>query len=174
MFQSLRWPEFDRAFAGCLAGCLATVLLGCGSNPPEPELPATLAVTLSAAADINPDLNDRPSPVAVAVYQLKSVENFNKADYFSLYDPARAAPAGDLLGREQLTVQPGQTQTLTVPLAVGARFLGVTAAYRDLEQAAWRTFVELPSGLDAASRQQGQVAEIRIEGRSVIISLRDQ
>jgi type VI secretion system protein VasD len=130
-------------------------------------------LNVTAAADINPDLNDRPSPVAVAIFQLKSVTRFNKADYFALYDPAANVLADDLVSREQVSMQPGEERVLVVELSPDTRYLGVTAAYRDIEQADWRTFVPVPADSAQSGGKPRSVDSIavRLNARTVALSL---
>jgi type VI secretion system protein VasD len=49
-----------------------------------------------------------------------------------------------MVGRTQLTVQPGEMRLLEEEFDEAARFLGVVAAYRDNEHAEWRALVPLP------------------------------
>ena len=65
------------------------------NRPPED---VKLKGNIVAAADSNPDINGRPSPVVIAVYQLKSPDGFLNGDFFSVYDPKGAALGEDLLG----------------------------------------------------------------------------
>src|SRR6186713_2333662 len=59
---------------------LAAVVVACDKKPalPPPGAPPAapkaepVTLTLTAAADVNPDANSRPSPVVVRVYQLKN------------------------------------------------------------------------------------------------------
>ena len=46
---------------------------GCASKPPPKKF---LTVDVQAAANVNPNANGRPSPVAVRVYELKAVAQF--------------------------------------------------------------------------------------------------
>ena len=49
----------------------------------------------------------------------------------------------DLVSREELMLQPGESRPLNKALAPETRFLGVVAVYRDLERATWRTTVAI-------------------------------
>jgi type VI secretion system protein VasD len=61
----------------------------------------------------------------------------------SLYQRDQAALAADMLGKEEFTLSPGETKTFAKTLAPDTRFLGVVAAYRDLEHAKWRSIVPI-------------------------------
>ncbi len=106
---------------------------------PRPMEPVALTLHISANAQINPDINGRPSPVAVRIYELKSVALFSSADFFSLFDKDTATLGGDLLGKEEFTLYPGETRILTRPGHLETTAIGVLVAYRDLEKSIWRT-----------------------------------
>ena len=76
-----RWTTL----ALCL--CLSALLTACGGAPKKEEL----AITVAAAEDVNPDLQGRPSPIAVHVLVLKNADAFNGLDYASLSNPSGAA-----------------------------------------------------------------------------------
>ena len=147
-----------RRFAvfGLVTLVVSWLVAGCGGNPPAPEAPRLpLAITITAEAGLNPDLNGRPSPVTVAILQLKSAEAFAKADYFAIFDPANITLAAEIIGRETLTLQPGEQRTLKLQALPEARFLGVAAAYRDIERATWLAVA--PLGEVAAGDKAGSV-----------------
>jgi type VI secretion system protein VasD len=99
---------------------------------------------LTAAAELNPDRNGRPSPVVLLMFQLSAIDAFKNADFFSLYDPAAPSIAADLLERTEMTVQPGETRPFEAEFNEEARYIGFVAAFYDIEKAEWRGFVELP------------------------------
>lgn len=101
-------------------------------------------VALTAAEDLNPDFQGRPSPVNLIVFQLKSADAFNTLDFFSLFDPEAAALGGDMLSRTQMLLQPGEVREWEADFEKETRFVGVIAAFRDIENAQWRSVVELP------------------------------
>jgi type VI secretion system protein VasD len=101
-------------------------------------------VALTAAEDLNPDYQGRPSPVNVIVFQLTSADAFTSGDFFSLFDPDAAALGGDMLSRTQMLLQPGEVREWEADFEKETRFIGVVAAFRDIENAQWRSIVELP------------------------------
>jgi type VI secretion system protein VasD len=114
----------------------ALLLSACASPPPKP---ASVTGTIQASAQINPSASRRPSPLLLRVYELKSDAAFNGADFMSLYQRDQAALAADLVAKEEFIVGPGETKTFAKTLAPDTRYLGVVAAYRDLEHAKWRS-----------------------------------
>jgi type VI secretion system protein VasD len=125
------------------AACLVVGLAACASGPPKP---AQVSGTLQASAQVNPSASKRPSPLLVRVYELKSAAAFNAADFMSLYQRDQAELSSDLLGKDEFVLAPGETKPYTKTLAPETRFLGVMAAYRDLEHAKWRSVVAVQPG----------------------------
>ena len=99
---------------------------------------------ISASADLNPDYRGRPSPVVLILFQLGAADAFRNADFFSLYDPSAAVLGGDLIDRSQMMLQPGEMRPFEAEFSEDARYIGVIAAFRDIEHAEWRGLVELP------------------------------
>ena len=131
-----------------LAGGLALVVAGCAAGPRVSE-PTTLVIRLQAAADVNPDLRGRATPLDVRLFELRSASAFETADFFALYDRDQSALAADLLAREQVVVQPGESRSINRQAKPETRFLGVLAAYRDLERAVWRASVPVAPPAEA-------------------------
>jgi type VI secretion system protein VasD len=107
-------------------------------------------LSLSAAPDINPSRDGRPSPVVVHVYQLQSLTTFNEADFFQLTDQAAATLGSALVAQEELVLTPGETKTIVREFKPEARFLGVLVSYRDIDHAVWRASAEVLSNQKSA------------------------
>jgi len=142
-----------------LAG-LGALTAGCASAPPAPQVleAVTLAVTLVARDDVNPDLRGRPSPLSVRIFELRSTSGFDAADFFSLYDRDQATLSTELLAREQYILRPGDTQGYTRKAQADTRFLGVLAAYRDLEHSVWRATSGIAPPSPVGGRTSGSAA----------------
>ena len=121
---------------------IALALLACAGAPK----PAQVAGTIQASSQVNPSTSKRPSPVLVRVYELKTAAAFNSADFMSLYQRDKAELGADLLGKEEFVLAPGESKTFAKTLAPDTRFLGVLAAYRDVEHAKWRSIVPVQPG----------------------------
>jgi type VI secretion system protein VasD len=92
---------------------------------------------------MNPDVTGRPSPVLLRLYELKAPANFDQADFFSLYQQAQDVLGADLLARDEFLLRPGETRTLERVVEPDARYLGLLAAYRDLDHALWHAVIPL-------------------------------
>ncbi|MCI0993433.1 type VI secretion system lipoprotein TssJ [Pseudomonas corrugata] len=125
-------------FLTTLTAVVTTLLLaGCATLSPFSTM-TKLYLTLTTSDRLNPDLNGRPSPVVVQLFELRHPVAFENADFFSLYERARETLSPDLLSSEELELRPGETVELKLDITGGGRYVGVVAAYRDLPQARWR------------------------------------
>lgn len=112
------------------------LLSGCARDRTPP--PTTVSVTLAASANVNPDRNDRPSPLMVRVYELRSAGVFENSDFFTLLEQDRAVLGADQIARWEYQLEPGESMELDATFQSGSGFVGVVAAYRDIAHARWR------------------------------------
>ena len=134
----------------------------CGSASPP-----LLQGTIKADQAANPNLNGRASPIVVRVYELRSPAAFSGADFFALFDNESETLAGDLVGREEYGLSPAETQPYRRQLQPDTKFIGVVAAFRDLEHSRWRQVVPVPA------ERQSTIA-IGIEARAVTLTVGSQ
>lgn len=118
---------------------LATLswLAGCSALSPYSHM-TKLDLTLTATDQLNLDINGRPSPVVVRLYELKHPVAFESTDFFTLYQRPKEALSQDMVATEEHELRPGETLSLKLSIDPDSRFVGVMAAYRDLDQAQWR------------------------------------
>ena len=117
--------------------CLFTALTACSSSP-WTLFPTKINAQVLASFEVNPDANNRPSPLVIRIYELKSISAFNDADFFKLYDEEEATLGGDLLSREEFEISPGKGHEIIRTAHEQARFFAVIAAYRNIDKARWR------------------------------------
>jgi type VI secretion system protein VasD len=149
-------PQWGYAVVGFLT---VSLLNACGSATP-PLLQGTIKVDQGA----NPDLNGRASPVVVRVYELRSPAAFSGADFFSLFEKESETLAGDLVGREEYSLRPAETRPYRRQLQPDTKFIGVVAAFRDLDQSRWRQVAPVPA------ERQSTIA-IGVEARTVTVTV---
>ena len=123
------------------------VVTGGCSRDKAPD-PSPVSVELSASTDANPDRNDRPSPVLVRVYELKSTGAFETADFFAMLEQDRAVLGSEMVNSWEFQLDPGESTTLDASFQASSGFLGVFAAYRNIERAKWRAVTSIRSGDD--------------------------
>ena len=123
-------------------------LAACGGKPPPPPPPPpppTLAIlTLKAGADVNPDDSGQPKPIAVRVFELGDTGAFMATDFFALDKDAKAALDGDLLSEVGYVLRPGGIEIWQRRLKPETRYIGVVAAYSQIDGAEWRAVFTPP------------------------------
>ena len=132
--------SFMRGLRVVAAVGLVSLLAACAGPPPPPK-PTVVAATLQASANVNPDARKRASPVVVRLYELKSSAAFDAADFLSLYERDQATLAAEMGSREEFTLRPGDSTRWEKTVAADVRFIGVIAAFRDIERARWKALV---------------------------------
>ena len=125
-----------RSLTVLLAVCLTVSLLsGCKSAPPKPAVART---TVSAAVDVNPNSQGRPSPVHVRIFQLKESGPFMAADFFALYDKEPETLGTSLVQRMESDLTPGEQQQIEIKIDPATQVLGVMAEFADYRNSQWR------------------------------------
>lgn len=125
----------------CAPMVVAALACGCSSGPPKPT---PVKAALITAADVNPDIEGHPAPIVVRLYELKEDGAFNNTDYFKLLDREQESLGSSLAGREEYELQPGESRTWEMKVPGEARFLGVTAGFRDLPNSHWKALLPTP------------------------------
>ncbi|BCL70014.1 type VI secretion lipoprotein [Vibrio nigripulchritudo] len=117
----------------------AFVLAGC--SVANYVVPAYSTLEFEVSNKANPDLNGRPSPVVIHVYELTSNTLFESQDFFSLYEEPEEVLGPDLIAKQEFTFAPGSTELYEVSMKPEVEYVGVIAAYRDIENANWRKVI---------------------------------
>lgn len=144
-FQAVGLGDIVAAFKKPVRAAFFAVLVvlaaGCATKPP---LDVPLKGIIQAQDDLNPSPDGRSSPLRISIFQLRKVDKFKDADFFALYDDARAVLGGDMIEREDLTLKPGDVRKYEREVDPETRYIGVIGAYRDINQAKWSGYVEMP------------------------------
>jgi type VI secretion system protein VasD len=98
---------------------------------------------ITAGPNINPDINNTPSPVALSIFELSAAPLFQGTDFFSLYANAGNSLGSTLLYEKNVMIVPGQSLSVSVPCVKGAHYLGYIVAFRNLNNIAWRGLVAI-------------------------------
>lgn len=160
---SRRWSLAALASLG-----LALLLPGCASKPPPsppPPKPKILTIELQAAPNLNPNINGRPSPVVVRLYELKSTAQFQSADFISLFEKDQSLLGGDVAVREEFVLSPGESKSIRREFGADSKFIAVMAAFRDLERATWRGSIPLDLTRDNAIAVRFEASTIQLSPR---------
>lgn len=124
----------------------AVVLSGCATTMSREPKASRLTFSAVGAANLNPDSSGNASPLVIRIYALRDLTEFNVADYFALYDRDEEVLAQDLVKRDEIIIEPGQTLTLDREFPPEMRFVGVLAAFREVGQAKWRASTDIWPG----------------------------
>jgi type VI secretion system protein VasD len=127
---------------------LCWLLIGCSSTPKPP----IATVSLNVQSNINSfstitDETKAPEarPVVIRFYELTSLSVFSSADFFSVFNDYRTTLESELITSEEFRLMPGQKQKFNRTLNIDTRYVGVVAAYKDLEQSQWRASTAIPA-----------------------------
>jgi len=117
---------------------LIVVLVAACASPPPPPKPTNIILELDASGDMNPNSEGRSSPLAVRIYELKTLSDFNKADFVSLYGKDKGVLGENLLQKHEVVLQPGEKKTMRFVASDETRAIAAFAVFRDYEKAQWR------------------------------------
>lgn len=127
-----------------LAGLVAAFAVGGCSLPARQELPVPVEISIAASESLNPTEQGRPSPVLLRIYELSGRTFFQSADFFTLLGEMERARHAEVSQIHEFVLMPGEVRVLRHRTELGAQFLGVAAAYRDLQGSSWRSLVSVP------------------------------
>ena len=141
--NATRKTRFQSVIISLLTIAMLGLLTACAGGPPPRE---PLDMQINATADVNPDMQGRPSPVILHIVELSSTEQFNRLDYMGLTQPSGAGLGADLLGKNQMVLQPGEAKALPMELNPLTTAIGLVAGYRDIDNATWRKVIPITQG----------------------------
>lgn len=136
-----------------------TLLSGCANPNTIP-----LSTTIQSVYYLNPNTYNRPSPIIIVIYQLKNVSSFKQANFYSIYNHASKTLGNSLIDKEQIEIKPNQTKNLKLHLSTKANYVGIIAAYRNINRAQWRRIIEVPTDVKALK------FNIELQSQSLVIT----
>lgn len=119
---------------------VSLLIIGCGSTP-QPETVEKLTVAMVMAKDINPNEKGVGNPLKIAVYSLKNSDEFVSSDFFSITEDITPSLQEQMVKVYEGILLPQQTKKINLVLNRDITAIGVVAAYRDIEQAEWKTVI---------------------------------
>lgn len=117
------------------------ILSSCGTTGAPKPIAINLAIT--ASSNLNPDIEERASPIVIRVYQLTQIDTFDNSDFFALYENDKTILAKDLAFREELEIKPNQSYSRPFDIYPTSKHIAVLAAFRDLDKAQWKSVIEI-------------------------------
>ncbi|NJM31829.1 MAG: type VI secretion system lipoprotein TssJ [Limnobacter sp.] len=95
-------------------------------------------LTLVADAQVNPDGNQRPSPIGVKVMLLRSRNTLETLNFERSFYETEKWLADDLLRVEEFFLQPKESIEKKIELPPEVAYLAVVAGYRQLDSSRWK------------------------------------
>ncbi len=132
-------------------------LSGCSYFFGESE-PPQLRMYISASKDINPNIDDEPTPVTVRVYQLNDNEMFIKNSFIDIYnDPEKVLGKSLIISRSHDGVLPATDVKIEMELDPNAKFVGVIAGFANYDNENGKALIK------TQRQDKDQVFELKIE-----------
>ena len=144
--------------------CL-TFLSACSLLEPIKE---DVSISLTTNTKLNPDAEGRSSPVVLRMYQLTTDKLFREKDFFEIFDEDKASLADSMVSKKELELNPNESRRLQLNLKPQTRYIGLMAAFRDLDNAKWQEVIkinpQIPTGIPV---HEGQVFNVRLEDNKI-------
>lgn len=115
---------------------LVGTLVACGSS-------YNANINIQSASYLNPNIDNNAAPVFVTLYELKNANRFSQSTYAELTTDSTEILGADLIDKHIVEVRPNDRLTLKQPLSENTRYLGIVAAYRNIEDASWNALIEV-------------------------------
>ncbi len=95
-----------------------------------------ITVKVIAEKNINPNLQGKPCPLVLQLYQMSDSDAFSTSDYINIYNDQQGTLKKDLLSERVIgIVYPGKTIEKTFDLKDGVSYVGVIADFSDSSDA---------------------------------------
>jgi type VI secretion system protein VasD len=148
-----------RRKSGALLFAACALLAACHSAPPK-LLPPVTKMRITVSADVNPDAQNRPSPIVVRIYQLKDDAAFKDSEFFPLFDKEQATLSASLVSRAEFELATGEQRMFDYQLTPDTAFVAVAAAYRDIRNAQWRAVSAAPDNKPAKVAKTNKITVV--------------
>lgn len=120
-----------------------STLTSCSLSSKEKKL-ERIKVTLFASSDINPNIENKPAPLGIYIYGLKTPDTFDNSDYYSIANNSDNEFSQQSSKLYQAILLPGEKRSIEINPEQSSVALGVVAAYRDINHADWNKAIMFP------------------------------
>jgi|GEM_PF-1092134 type VI secretion system protein VasD len=161
MSKKIKSKRVAAASKTLLTACLSAIAIftsGCTNQP------TTLDLEVYSGKELNPDANGISSPLMLNFYELRDAERFLKLDFWALIDEPTKQLGADLLSQSKQVIVPQEKQTYYVLFHEEAKFLGVIASFRDIDNnSTWRFVqnLDVQSSNDLELKVDNYVIEVK-------------
>lgn len=124
-----------------------------------------LQLTFLVDADINPDDTNTPSPLFIRMYELKSPNMFNKANFIDLFERDAEALGADMVSKQRLKhIEPGETREASFVLNKETKYVGLYAEFLQYKNSKYKLVIPV-----AQTNVISSDATIKMSGNRIII-----
>jgi len=117
----------------------------------QDDLPLQVVINITAANNINPNLDNLASPLEIRIYQLQDSEAFNQASFIDIYtDDQGVLKAGVLSKRNLPSLLPNEKRQVKLPLIAETKYIAIIAAFSNYREAKSKAIVQITPGLPAS------------------------
>lgn len=126
-------------------------------------LDTDLRITFKVDADINPDERNKPSPLFIRLYELKSTKMFNKSDFIDIYERDKEALGADLIAKQKLKrLKPGEDREDFFVLDKKTQYVALYAEFLQYKDSAYRVVIPVvPNNVVSTT------ATVKISGNTI-------
>ncbi|WP_312240097.1 type VI secretion system lipoprotein TssJ [Pantoea sp.] len=106
-----------------------------------------VTVKILAEKDINPNKYNHAAPLSLFIFQLKTLENFQKQDddfFFFSEVHGDTTFSQDVIVMKELSIKPGESREVNFPRQPDESAFGIIAAYRNIDEAEWKRDITFP------------------------------
>lgn len=123
---------------------LAIGLSACTTTRKTLNFDTSAELNFTTADDVNPDTDNRPSPVTLQIFTLTSPTAFQEASFLNLYESPKQALGDTLKGHQKLKAfLPESFRLETLQLDESVRYIGLLAEYNQYEQSQYRLILPI-------------------------------
>jgi len=132
-----------------------------------------LATEVVAAENVNPNYRGAAQPVKLYIFYLANDDKFMQANFADLVAAEPAILGDELVRRAEHLVGPGETLPLDEKFDEAAKFIGVVAAFTEIDSAAWRAIAQVPGRrwTDVLKLFKDNKLEIHVDGTTVTAAI---
>ena len=120
--------------------CLISACQSANHKPPKEsdESGEKMDIQIIVDPDSNPDLNGRPSPVRLDIFQLAGDGEFKRAGFIDLVENPKEKLGEKLIQSNNYMFHPDTVNSLPIQLDSHLKYFGVVVSYLNLENSQWR------------------------------------
>lgn len=131
-----------------VSGALLVVAASVSCSTDRSLTTTPIKFVIQADQLVNPNVDGKPSPIVVRIYELKSATNFSQAQFYELFDNDSKRLGPDLIAKREIELTPGGKVDFERNTPFEARNIGVIAGFRIGEDAQWRSIAAIKADRD--------------------------